>query len=37
MILSPPLSFTKADIDEVVVKLRDALDVTAHELGKMSS
>lgn len=37
MILSPPLSFTKADIDEVVAKLHGALDRTAHELGKMSS
>ena len=33
MILSPPLSFTKQDIDEVVQKLGAALDITASELG----
>ena len=33
MILSPPLSFTKKDIDEVVQKLGAALDITASELG----
>lgn len=33
MILSPPLSFTEADIDEVVAKLTAALEVTAQELN----
>ena len=33
MILSPPLSFTKVDIDEAVEKLLGALDKTASELG----
>ena len=33
MILSPPLTFGKADIDEVVAKLTSALDVTATQLG----
>ena len=35
MILSPPLSFTKQDIDEVIDKLSVALDKTAAELGMM--
>ena len=34
MILSPPLTFTHDDIDEVVMKLRAALDKTAQEIGK---
>ena len=34
MILSPPLTFTHDDIDEVVLKLRAALDKTAQEIGK---
>lgn len=34
MILSPPLTFTHDDIDEVVSKLRAALDKTAQEIGK---
>ena len=34
MILSPPLTFTKADIDEVVAKLTTALDMTAQQLGR---
>ena len=33
MILSPPLSFTKSDIDEAVEKLLGALDKTAGQLG----
>ena len=33
MILSPPLSFTKSDIDEAVEKLLGALDKTASQLG----
>lgn len=33
MILSPPLTFGKKDIDEVVAKLTSALDVTATQLG----
>ena len=33
MILSPPLSFTKLDIDEAVGKLLNAVDKTAKELG----
>ena len=33
MILSPPLSFTKLDIDEAVGKLLKAVDKTAKELG----
>ena len=33
MILSPPLSFTKSDIDEAVEKLLGAVDKTAKELG----
>ena len=33
MILSPPLSFERADIDEVAEKLSKALDVTAKQLG----
>ena len=33
MILSPPLTFGKKDIDEVVAKLTAAIDVTATQLG----
>ena len=34
MILSPPLTFQKSDIDEVVTKLTSALDEVAEILGK---
>ena len=34
MILSPPLTFTKDDIDEVVIKLTAALDAIAEQLGR---
>lgn len=34
MILSPPLTFQKSDIDEVVTKLTSALDEVADILGK---
>ena len=34
MILSPPLTFQKSDIDEVVTKLTSALDEVAESLGK---
>ena len=37
MILSPPLTFEKKDIDEVVTKLSSALDVVATKLGRVSS
>ncbi len=33
MILSPPLTFTPSDIDEVVAKLSRAIDKTAAEIG----
>ena len=35
MVLSPPLTVTEAEVDEIVGKAKDAIDRTAHDLGKM--
>ena len=33
MVLAPPLIITEAEIDEMVVRARTALDLTARDLG----
>jgi putrescine aminotransferase len=35
MVLSPPLTITEAEVEEIVAKAKDAIDRTAHDLGKM--
>jgi putrescine aminotransferase len=35
MVLSPPLTVTEAEVEEIVARAKDAIDRTAHDLGKM--
>lgn len=35
MVLSPPLVVSESEIDEIVTRLKDAIDRTARDLGKM--
>jgi len=35
MVLSPPLTVTEGEIEEIVSKLKDALDRTGHDFGRM--
>jgi putrescine---pyruvate transaminase len=35
MVLSPPLIISESEVDEIVVKLKDAIDRTAKDFGKL--
>jgi putrescine aminotransferase len=35
MVLSPPLTITETEIEEIVGKAKDAIDSTARDYGKM--
>jgi putrescine---pyruvate transaminase len=35
MVLSPPLTISESEMDEIVAKLKDAIDNTARDYGKM--
>jgi putrescine---pyruvate transaminase len=35
MVLSPPLTITEGEVDEIVAKAKDAIDRTARDFGKM--
>jgi putrescine---pyruvate transaminase len=35
MVLSPPLTITPAEVEEIVTKLKAAIDRTAHDFGRM--
>jgi putrescine aminotransferase len=35
MVLAPPLTISEAEVEEVVAKLKSAVDRTAHDFGRM--
>ena len=35
MVLSPPLTISENEVDEIVTKLKAAIDRTAHDFGKI--
>ena len=35
MVLSPPLTIIEAEVEEIVTKLKAAIDRTAHDFGRM--